>query len=151
MICFGIEAAGWECRTSFCDQVRRGVRLRRNWKSDTDPACVGIQKSPEHAIFANLLHAPTAIQENRKHPLPKLDDADVFLCLRRLRGVVGHGMLLGYRRYNQRWVEVDERLPQGGELGVPSSDLEILTNAISPNTWPGRRMLLTPVLMVYAI
>jgi hypothetical protein len=76
------------------------------------PARVRIKKPPVDAVVEHVLHLATAIEEYSQHALPQLDDSGVLLCLGRFRGVVGHGVLLGYRRYDERRVEVHERRAQ---------------------------------------
>lgn len=88
MMLFGIEATGWECRTSLYIQL-----IRNPWRKlilGTHPACVGIEKSPPDAIFPNVPHFPATIEKHGKHAFAKIDDGDVFFRLGRLSRIVGH-------------------------------------------------------------
>lgn len=94
MMLFGIDATGWECRTSLYRPF-----IRNPWRTltlGTHPACVGIEKSPPDTIFANVPHFPATIEKHGKHTLAKIDDGDVFFRLGRLSRIVGHGMLFRY-------------------------------------------------------
>jgi hypothetical protein len=71
-------------------------------KEATDPASIGVEEAPEDAIVQKILHAPTPVEKHGQHALPQLDDACIFLCLGRFRCVVCHGVLLGYRRNDER-------------------------------------------------
>ena len=74
----------------------------------TYPAGVGVEEPPEHAIFKNVLHLPAPVQEDSEHALSQLDNTGIFLCFCWFRGIVGHGMLLGNRRYNKGGMKSDQ-------------------------------------------
>jgi hypothetical protein len=88
----------------------------------TYPANVRIEESPPYSIFPNLLHPATPVQEDGKHPLAQIDNSRVFLGFCRLGSIIGHCMLLRDRGDDERGMKVDQRLSQGSELGVSSSD-----------------------------
>ena len=105
---FGIDATGCDLSTSFCEKA---LANNHHGVVGTYPARIGVKKPPPHVVFPHLLHPPTAIQKNRKHPLPQFYYSNSFFRLGRLRGVVGHGVLLGNRRDDERRMEVHQRLP----------------------------------------
>jgi len=90
------------------------------------PAGVRIKKPPEDAVLEDIFHAATPVQENSQHALPQLNDARIFFCFRRLRGVVCHCVLLGNGGYNKRGMEVDQRGAQRREFRVPSPHFKAL-------------------------
>lgn len=66
------------------------------------PAGVRIEEPPPYAVCSNLLHPAAPIQEDCQHALPQVNDLLVLLGVGRVRRVIGHGMLLGYWRNNER-------------------------------------------------
>lgn len=82
------------------------------------PARIWVQEPPEYPVFQYVLHLPTPVQEYGQHALAQLYNASIFFCLCRLCSVVGHGVLFGYGRYNQGWMQSDKFGAQRGELGV---------------------------------
>lgn len=61
----------------------------------TYPAGIGIEKPPPYAVFDNIFHPPTTVEEDSEHALPQVYDAGVFLSPRRFGSVVRHRVLLG--------------------------------------------------------
>ena len=108
----GVEGRGFEV-------VLRdaGGRMR---VQDFGPADVGVEEAPPHPVFADFSHASASVEESGEHALPQFDDPLVLLRFRRLGGIVGYTVLLGDRRDDQRRVQIDQRLAQTRELGVPS-------------------------------
>jgi hypothetical protein len=90
------------------------------------PACERVEESPEYTVLQNVLHLPTPIEENGQHALPQLYYASVLLRFCWFRSVVGHGVLLGYRGYDEGGVQSDQLRAQRGELRVPALYLEAL-------------------------
>jgi hypothetical protein len=84
------------------------------------PACVRIEEPPEDAVLQDLLHGATAVEEYSQHALPQLYYTSVFLRLCGSCSVVGHGMLLRYRGYDEGRVQVDQCRAQRCELGIPA-------------------------------
>jgi hypothetical protein len=52
------------------------------------PASVRVEEAPPHTILSHKLHAPTSVQESRKHTLSELNDSRIFLGLCRLCRVI---------------------------------------------------------------
>lgn len=87
------------------------------------PARIGIQESPPNAVVPDLLHAPATVEKHSQHALPQVDDLLVLFRVGRVRCVVGHGMLFGYRRDDERWVKSGESIPECSELGIAAANL----------------------------
>jgi hypothetical protein len=52
------------------------------------PASVWVEEAPPNAVLSHMFHAPTPVQESRKHALSKLDNPRIFLGFCRLCRVV---------------------------------------------------------------
>lgn len=88
-------------------------KANRKQKNNTDtyPRRVRIEEAPPHAVLAHLLHTTASIQKGGQHALTQLNDTNILLGLCGFGRVVGDGVFLGYRRDDERRVQVDQRLP----------------------------------------
>lgn len=131
----GMFDTGGAWRTSFFSKVSTNqtqIQFNINPTSPTYPAGIGIKEPPENAVVQDFLHSSTPVQEHSQHALPQLYDSLVFFCLGRFCRIIRHGMLLGYRRYDQSGVKVNQRRAQRGKLGVPTPYFKSLDSVSVP-------------------
>lgn len=76
------------------------------------PTGIRVEKPPPNTICPDLLHSPTSVEEHGQHALPQVDYLLVLLRVCGIRGVVCHGVLLGYRGNDERRMEPRERFSE---------------------------------------
>ena len=122
---FGIEAIGCEWRTSlWCLRSVQGQSI--SMLTVSYPAGVRIEEPPPYTILSNCVHSPASVEEHGQHSLSQVDDLLVLLRAGWLCCVVRHGMLLRNRWDDERRVETGQCIAEGSELGVSTSDFQIL-------------------------
>ena len=118
MIDLGIEDTGGELRTSVCGTS--AIIINTPGEAPTYPAGVRIHESPPNSVCPDLFHTTTAVQEDGQHALSQINDLLILFCAGRVRGIVGHGVLLRDGRDDQGGVKSGESLAERGKLGVSS-------------------------------
>lgn len=139
---------GWLLSTSFYGASQSKSPYRTFQQAH--PAGVWVKESPVNTVVQDILHFPTAIEEHCQHALPQFYDASIFFCLGRLRGIVCHGVLLGYGWYDKGGVEVDQSRAQRGKFRVSALHFETLLLRQIESHESGTSVY-TPQLMVYWI
>lgn len=77
----------------------------------TYPAHVRIHKPPPNAIFADILHVTTSVQEHTQHALAEVDYGRVLFGFGRFSCVIGHSVFLWDWGNDKRGMKVDQCLP----------------------------------------
>jgi hypothetical protein len=126
---FGMEAIGCEWRTSLCHSVSQRDRFQCP-KVTTYPASIRVKEPPPDSVCSNNFHTAASVQKDGQHPFAEVDNLLVLLRIRRVRSIVCHRVLLGYRGDDESGMESGQCVPEGSELRVSTSNFQVA----SPNS-----------------